>query len=174
MRSYVFCRIGLSVLYIFSLSKALLHFLLFSNFLLFLYVFHSALIVDACYDKCGTSRLNCFLNDGAAQPHIVGTTSNFCMSFVVCLGRGSFHPVALLLFSKQLFGRVLSSQVAESKPKQWCTSIVARVCWLGFSLFACFIFTLIVVCCRCIFRPCFVTCRRIACFPCWGHRDRRK
>ena len=53
---------------------------------------------DACYDRGSSFRLKCFLNDGAAQPKIVGNRIFLFMILAVYLGHGIFHPVAGLIF----------------------------------------------------------------------------
>ena len=51
------------------------------------------------------------------------------MNIVEYLGHEVFHPVAVLFFSRTVFGllRVLSCVVEERQEKKWCTpSIVLR------------------------------------------------
>ena len=50
------------------------------------------------------------------------------MILVVYLGHGIFHPVAVLVFFKSVFGKVLSSQIeGVVLEKKWSTFSVARV-----------------------------------------------
>ena len=69
-------------------------------------------ILDVCYDGGSTFRLKWFLND--LRHSLTQNRRKYAISLhgsrVVYLGRGTFHPGAVLAFFKSVLGKVLSPQ----------------------------------------------------------------